>query len=49
MTATEISQVFAGLWGPLLVISSMLAVGLSMTTAHMRQPLVNLCRVVDNR
>jgi hypothetical protein len=48
MTATEIFQVFAGLSGPLFVITSMLAVGLSMTTAHRRQPLMNPCRVVDN-
>jgi hypothetical protein len=47
--ATEISQVFAGLWAPLLVITGMLAVRLSMTTAHVRQPFVNLCYVIDNR
>jgi hypothetical protein len=47
MTATAIFQVIAGLPGPLFVITSMLAMGLSLTSAQVGQPLVNLCRVVD--
>ena len=47
MTATEFFQIMAGLSGPLFVITSMLAMGMSLTTAHIRQPLVNLCRIVD--
>jgi hypothetical protein len=47
MTATEVIQVFAGLSGPLFVITSMLAIGLSLTMAQARRPLLNLCLVVD--
>ncbi len=46
MTANEVLQVFAGLSGPLFVITSMLAIGLSLTMAQARRPLMNLCRVV---
>ena len=46
MTVTEVIQVFAGLSGPLFVITSMLAIGLSLTMAQARRPLMNLCCVV---
>ena len=39
MTVTEVFQVFAGLSGPLFVITSMLAIGLSLTMAQARRPL----------
>jgi hypothetical protein len=48
MTATEVFQFFAGLSGLLFVITSMLAIGLSLTNAQARRPLMNLCPVVDN-
>jgi hypothetical protein len=47
MTFTEFLQVFAGLLCPLFFIPSMLAIGLSLTTAQIGQPLLKLCRVVD--
>jgi len=47
MTANEVLQVFAGLSGPLFVITSMLAIGLSLTMAQARRPRMNLCPVVD--
>ncbi len=47
MTVTEVIQVFAGLSGPLFVITSMLAIGLSLTIAQARRPHMNLCPVVD--
>jgi hypothetical protein len=47
MTVTEVIQVLAGLSGPLFVITSMLAIGLSLTIAQARRPLMNLCYVVD--
>jgi hypothetical protein len=47
MTATEFFQVIAGLSGPLFIMTSMLAVGMSLATAHIRRPRVDVCRVVD--
>ena len=47
MTANEVLQVFAGLSGPLFVITSMLAIGLGLIVAQARRPLMNLCPVVD--
>jgi hypothetical protein len=48
MTANVVFQIFAGPSGPLFVITSMLAIGLSLTIAQARRPLMNLCRVADN-
>jgi hypothetical protein len=47
MTATEFFQVIAGLPGPLFVMTSILAMGMSLATAHMRRPIAAVCRVVD--
>ncbi|MFN8467154.1 MAG: hypothetical protein U0X20_16480 [Caldilineaceae bacterium] len=48
MITNVVFQIFAGLSSPLFVITSMLAIGLSLTMAQARRPHMNLCRIADN-